>query len=76
MGPKLLRRILVPARQIACNLIPSITTTRLIKLMHYQPTINYYKYSYFLRTVPGRNTLPPNIVSEASYIGQNQNITA
>ena len=34
--------------------------------MHYQLTLDCYKYSYFLRTVPEWNILPPNIVSKAT----------
>ena len=63
---KLLNNLLsVPLNYL---LAPSpITTTRSshdFKLMHYQPSLNCYKYSFFPRTVPEWNTLPSNVVFE------------
>ena len=63
---KLLNNLL----SVPLNYLPAsspITTTRsshYFKLMHYQPSLDCYKYSFFPRTVPEWNTLPSKIVSE------------
>ena len=65
---KLLNNLL----SVLSNYLPApslITTTRSshdLKLMHYQPSLDCNKYSFFPRTVPRWNILPLNIASEAN----------
>ena len=63
---KLLNNLLsVPSHYLPAS--SPITTTRSshdFKLMHYQLSLDCYKYSFFPGTVPEWNMLPSNIVSE------------
>ena len=65
---KLLNSLLsVPSNYLlAPSLITTTGSNHDFKLMHYQPSLDCYKYSLFPKTVPEWNTLPSNIVSEAT----------
>ena len=63
----LLHTIINNILQIPTNYLPTpspITTTRSrndMKFLHYQPTIDCFKYSFFPRTIPEWNQLPSDI---------------
>ena len=58
--------------QIPAHYLPTrspITTTRTrndMKFLHYQPSIDCFKYSFFPRTIPEWNKLPQYIVNADS----------
>ena len=63
---KLLHNFLVISPEYLPVLSP-VTTTRAnhdFKFLHYQTSIDCYKFSFFPRTVPEWNALPPYIVNE------------
>ena len=75
----LLYKIINHILQIPINYFPTpspVITTRSrndMKFLHYQPTIECFKYSFFPRTIPEWNRLPPDIV-HADSLGSFKNL--